>query len=170
MSRKICIIDTSIFCCWLRIPSKETAGQQEDMWDFERTNAKITSEIDNGSTLVLPLATLIETGNHIAQAPHQRFELAQELANHLAQSARSQSPWAAFTEQAELWTDEKLLELSRIWPALAAGGTSMGDATIKDVADYYFKANLTVEILTADQQLKAYQPQRPTIPPPRRRR
>jgi hypothetical protein len=37
-------------------------------------------EIDEGTILVLPLATIIETGNHIAQSPNLRYEKAQELA------------------------------------------------------------------------------------------
>jgi hypothetical protein len=116
------------------------------------------------------MATLIETGNHIAQVHHNRFDIASKLAQCLAQAAQSQSPWAAFTEQAELWTEEKLIELSTSWPTLAATGMSMGDATIKDVADYYDQAGWDVELLTADQGLKAYQPLRvPNIAPPRRR-
>ncbi|MCW5258880.1 hypothetical protein [Verminephrobacter eiseniae] len=62
---------------------------------------------------------------------------------------------------------EKIL-MARTWPALAAGGTSIGDATIKHVAEYYAKAGYAVEIMTGDQGLKAYQPIAP-IPRPRRR-
>ncbi len=34
-------------------------------------DAKINAKIEAKATLVLPLATLIETGNHIAQANHR---------------------------------------------------------------------------------------------------
>src|SRR6218665_1035044 len=60
---------------------------------------------------------------------------------------------------------EKIL-MASTWPALAAGGTSIGDATIKHVAEYYAKAGYAVEIMTGDQGLKAYQPIAPIPHPP----
>lgn len=54
------------------------------------------------------------------------------------------------------------------WPALAAGGITIGDATIKDVAEHYARAGYYVEILTGDAGLKAYEPAKP-IQIPRRR-
>ena len=122
-----------------------------------------------GSTFVLPMATLIETGNHIAQAPNQRFERASSLADYLREAADAQSPWAAFTDQSPLWQAENLRTLANTWPPLAAGGTSIGDATIKDVAEHYAKAGYFVEILTGDEGLKAYEPAQPLAIPRRRR-
>ena len=55
------------------------------------------------------------------------------------------------------------------WPELAAQKISIGDATIKSVADYYAKTGLEVEILTGDAGLKAYQPVTPVSTPRRRR-
>ena len=73
-------------------------------------------------------------------------------------SADEQTPWAAFSEQSTLWTTEKLKKLADAWPNLAAGKLSIGDATIKDVADYYAQMGFKVEILTGDQGIKAYEP------------
>jgi hypothetical protein len=166
--RKVLILDTSVLCCWLRVPGKETAGPNNDLWTHDRIDALINVENAAGSTFVLPIASLIETGNHIAQARGQRYECACELADKLRASADAQSPWAAFTQQAELWTAESLHELANEWPNLAAGGTSIGDATIKNVAEYYAKAGFYVEILTGDAGLKAYEPAQ-VVPQPRRR-
>ena len=41
---------------------------------------------------------------------------------------------------------------------MAVKGISIGDATIKDVAEYYAEAGYEVEILTGDVGLKSYQP------------
>lgn len=140
-----------------------------DRWNYERINQLLKDEGAKGSTFVLPIATLIETGNHIAQAadPH-RFLRAERLASHLRSAADEQSPWAAFTDQSSLWQPEQLRVLADSWPALAAGGTSIGDATIKDVADHYARAGFHVEILTGDEGLKAYQPIAPVRRPRRR--
>ena len=56
----------------------------------------------------------------------------------------------------------------RNWPTLAASGLSIGDTTIKDVAEFYLEAGYQVEILTGDEGLKAYEPT--IVNRPRRRR
>ena len=169
MTRKVLILDTSVLCCWLRVPGRETAGSGEERWTPEKVDAFIREEEANGSTLVLPIASLIETGNHIAQAPSARFECAEKLADCLKAAIEERSPWAAFTAQSPMWEKAHLAQLARSWPGLAAGGTSIGDATIKDVAEYYARAGYDVEILTGDAGLKAYEPERKPAPLPRRR-
>ena len=44
----------------------------------------------------------------------------------------------------------------------------IGDATIKDVAEFYTESGVSVEILTGDEGLKAYEPK--AVKVPRRRR
>jgi hypothetical protein len=169
MGRRVLILDTSVLCCWLRVSGKEETGPAEDRWNHDRINKQISEEKQRNSILVLPIATLIETGNHIAQSPSNRFDTATKLAQCLKDAADAQTPWAAFTEQSPLWEDDSLRNLANSWPSLATSGMSIGDATIKDVAEYYAKAGYDVEILTADTGLKSYQPTSP-IPIPRRRR
>lgn len=169
MAKHVLILDTSVLCCWLRVPGKSTAGPQNNRWDHARIDAEIQQKTQQGGMLVLPLATLIETGNHIAQAPQQRFACAQKLADCLRQAADAHSPWAAFTQQADLWQPHGLHTLAEQWPVLANGGLSIGDATIKQVAEYYAQMGCEVEILTGDEGLKAYQPAHPVLLPRRRR-
>jgi len=106
--RKVLIVDTSLFCVWLQVPGMEDCGTDNDKWDFLRVDRCIQEEKRKGTTLVLPLATLIETGNHIAQAKIKRRETAQALAKIMADAADETSPWAAFGEQLELWESDKL--------------------------------------------------------------
>lgn len=169
MSKRVLILDTSVLCCWLQVSGKEEAGPVNDRWNHDRINTLLEQERAKNSTFVLPIATLIETGNHIAQATSHRFERATSLAGYLREAADAQSPWAAFTDQSPLWQAENLRTLAESWPPLAKGGTSIGDATIKDVAEYYAKAGYFVEILTGDAGLKAYEPVQPIAIPRRRR-
>ena len=169
MSRRVLILDTSVLCCWLRVPGKEEAGPIDDRWDHARIQKLLAEAERKGGTFVLPLASLIETGNHIAQAPKERYETARRLAQHLRDAADANNPWAAFTEQADLWQADKLKSLAEAWPSLAAQRLSMGDATIKDVAEYYARVGYEVEILTGDAGLKSYQPASPPSIPRRRR-
>lgn len=168
MKRKVLILDTSVLCCWLKVTGKDKAGPQNNLWDYKRIKSLLDHERQQGSVFVLPMAALIETGNHIAQATTNRYDCAKRLAKHLYDAADAATPWAAFTEQSSLWDSTNLQKLADYWPDLAAAGTSIGDATIKDVAEYYASAGFVVEILTGDSGLKAYQPAIPT-PIPRRR-
>ncbi|MGI9279502.1 MAG: hypothetical protein ACR2PX_07720 [Endozoicomonas sp.] len=170
MSSKVIIFDTSVLCCWLQVPGKDTCGPESDRWNFKRIEQKISEELEAGSTFVLPLATIMETGNHIAFAPGDKYSLAQSLSQYIRKAATDTDPWAAFGHQAELWRAEKLIKLAESWPELAVQGLGIGDTTIKDVADYYASTSaIEVEILTGDKGLKSYQPTS-QVPKPRRRR
>jgi hypothetical protein len=166
--RKVLVFDTSILCAWLRVPGKETCGPDDDRWDPERVDEKIDTEQRAGTLFVLPLASIVETGNHIAQAAHSRRERAAELARLMRESAEERSPWAAFTDQSGLWTAERLKGLAETWPDLAVQKLSLGDTTIKFVAEHYAQAGYAVEILTGDRGLKSYEPITPAEIPRRR--
>lgn len=169
MSRKVIIFDTSVLCCWLKVPGKDTCGPDKDRWNFDRIDKTIAAEIKKSSTFVLPLAAIIETGNHITQAAGDRYVLAQSLAELIRKTASGTEPWAAFSQQSPLWDKTNLERLAAEWPKLAAEKLSIGDATIKDVAEYYSASGCTVEILTGDQGLKVHQPTRPPLAPRRRK-
>lgn len=169
MKRKVLIFDTSILCCWLEVPGKTTCGSKDEQWNKSRIDEFIDKEQRADSTFVLPVASIIETGNHIAQTKGDRFTLATQLAEKLRDTANETSPWAAFEHQVELWNKKSMNRLADAWPELAKQGLGIGDATIKDVAEYYAKAGYEVEILTGDEGLKAYQPAKPP-PVPRRRK
>ncbi|HRK27272.1 MAG TPA: hypothetical protein PK239_08285 [Chitinophagales bacterium] len=170
--KKVVTLDTSMFCVWLQVPNYETCGTTDDVWDYARVNQKITEEIHNQSTLVLPLAAIIETGNFISHIRgNLRYEKANKLCEILISTVHKQEPWAAFSEQSELWNDENVLELAYNWASLAEQGISIADTAIIKVAQYYAEWGCSVEILTGDEGLRAYQPTPPQQPPiiPRRR-
>lgn len=133
--KKVLIIDTSILCILLSVPGKTTCGSGSNQWNRERVDKLLQQEIQASTTLVLPLATILKTGNHIAQARSQRYETAQALAQIMVQAADERTPWAAFTAQSVLWDADGLRKLATEWPNLAAQKVSIGDATIKTVAE-----------------------------------
>lgn len=165
MPGKVLILDTSILCVHLNIPHMDTCGPDNDKWDAARVAKKIRDEEAAGTIFVLPMATLIESGNHITH--HGDHTHAAKLAEIIRRTAAEETPWAAFSDQHTLWTPEKLVELADIWPTVCKN-LSIGDATIKNVADHYAAANYTVEILTGDGGLKSVEPI-PTAETPRRR-
>lgn len=167
MPRSVVILDTSVLCCWLRVPGRETAGSGDGRYDCSRATAEIDRAIADGATLVLPIAAVIEAGNFIAQAGSHRFEAATRLMDQLRAAVQAESPWGAFVEQNSLWADDRLIRLANEWPTQAANRTSIGDATIAGVAEYYARTGMRVTILTSDEGLRDFQP---TIAPPMPRR
>jgi hypothetical protein len=167
--RRVVVFDTSVLCVWLKVHGKETCGPEEDFWDRERVQALVTEETRQRSIFVMPLATIIETGNHIAHSGKRRFETAAALMDLLQRALDEQEPWAAFSQQADLWSDENMHRLVREWPELARAALSLGDATISRVADFYARTGAEVVIATGDQGLRAYQPAVPVRQPRRRR-
>lgn len=158
MPQKIIIIDTSILCVYLRIPFMETCGKAPNVYTYEDVKTEIEMETQADSQLVLPLATIVETGNHIAQLTNNRRPYAEALATIIRASINDENPWTAFSTQIELWNDENLLALADKFVDYAERGLGIGDTTIVDVADFYYKARHNVEIFTGYAGLKSYQP------------
>lgn len=167
--RKVLVLDTSILCIWLQIPRMETCGPDHDKWNYSRVQTKLEEERKQGTTFVLPLASIIESGNHISQLGGDRLAPAQRLAQVMRESADQKTPWAAFGEQTQLWSPEELKTLADKWPPLAVRKLSLGDVTTKDVADYYVKTGWRVELLTGDQGLKVHSLAAPAVIPRRRK-
>jgi len=165
MNKKVLIIDTSILCVWLKVPGKDSCGSGTKIITYNDVNERIEQEKRQGTTFVLPIASIIETGNHIAHSPGNRWLLGNAFADMISEMADAKSPWAAFTAQNALWQPDKMKELAERWKQTVVSGQSMGDASIVDVASYYGKMGFDVEIFTGDEGLKAYEPEsRPSIP------
>jgi hypothetical protein len=69
----VCLIDTTILCEFLAVPTKSN--------DVQTIQAQVADFAEQRATLLLPMATLIETGNHIAQngTEHQRRDISQKF-------------------------------------------------------------------------------------------
>jgi len=166
--RRVLVVDTSILCVLLDVPGKTVCGSQNNLWDKARVDSVLESEKEQGAFLVLPLAVIIETGNHIAHSQNA-WECASAFCEIIKKSLDAESPWVSFSQQDVLWSKENLHTLANEWPEYAKSSFSIGDMTIKMVAEYYAEASCTVRILTGDQGLKAYEPSA-EIPTPRRYR
>lgn len=159
MSKKVLIVDTCLACVWMKVPKMEVAGPDNDRWDYVRVNKKIESEIAKGTLLVLPLASIIETGNHITLIKKRdRMPFIDKFGKIIQQSIDGESPWIAFSSQKDLREGNHLSEVVDRWVSMNKKGKhSFGDVSILDVATTYRSAGFDVEILTADVLLKSYE-------------
>ena len=111
--QQVIIIDTSILCVYLEVPGKEIVGKDDDKWDKQRVDQSLDERIKHKAQFIVPVAAIIETGNHIAQANHQRFVTANRFANLLIQMANREMLWEIFTEQEYQLIQEKKSSLSK---------------------------------------------------------
>ena len=100
----ICIVDTSVFCNILDIPGRNQ--------ERGRALAELESYLDEDHTLLLPLAAVYETGNHIAHIANgeQRRQTARRFVDQVRKAINGSSPWKPTPipdQQATLgWLDE----------------------------------------------------------------
>ena len=160
MARKVIILDTSILCVWLRIPNMDSIEKSgEKPITYDDVSKSIEKETADSSRIVLPLASIIECGNHITQINRKDSQkYVNECAGFIEKALDGSEPWDIFTNQSELLSTEGLRNLVNEWKSLSCCGLSMGDVSIKQVAYYYYSKGYTAEIFTGDTGLKAYQP------------
>lgn len=160
MAKKVLILDTSILCVWLDIPGKNKIEKKgEDVIGRPDVEKKINEEISNGTRIVLPLASVIECGNHVTQIKGcDPKTYVDKFADFISKSIDGDEPWDIFTNQTELFDKVKLKELVDKWRNMAISGISMGDASIIQVAELYASRNFSAEIFTGDTGLKSYEP------------
>lgn len=156
----VVFIDTTVLCNFLRVPGKaQQQGIVQDDYDRRRTA---------GHTFVLPMATVIEAGNHIAQLPEslgdQRRRCADRLTSVLRLVAAGTQPWVLVETE---WNRDLLNQFcdgnaSKSTPSfieVATQGTlGGGDLAILIERDRYAERVMgqEIQIWTYDQQLAAW--------------
>ncbi|HEY3365763.1 MAG TPA: hypothetical protein VGK74_11970 [Symbiobacteriaceae bacterium] len=142
-------IDTSIMDNLLNLPGKNERHQD--------ARDELTRLVKRKDTLILPVATVIETGNHIAQlrvaqfTGDQRYQLAQKFAEFLRATAKGQAPW----EFGPPFDAAMLEQIADLLPKMAAKQIGGGDTSIRAAFDRYVATtpNVSVRVWSYDSDL-----------------
>lgn len=158
----VSIIDTSILCNIINIPHMNQDHQ-------EVLEELVILQEDRQQTLILPLATIIETGNHVAHIAdgNLRRERAQTMAELINRTVNDQAPWSYYGKEFER---EDLLEISSAVVENAVWEIGIGDLSIVQVYKKYkntVPAIGSIRIWSLDNHLKSYYEEMPSV---RRRR
>lgn len=158
----IFLIDTSIFLNILNVPNCNQ-NRKLVLEDFKTYS-------QSGCSFLLPMATIMETGNHIAQNGDGRLrrEVATRFIKEVKAAFKGEAPW----QTTEFPDTTKILEWIDKFPDLAGQnksphkqeGTSFGDLSIIEEFNKLCKRCPYTEIYiwSLDQDLKNYY-QKPTI-------
>ncbi len=173
MKKKIWIIDTNILCVYLQVPNKDTCENA----DATHIIQQINTAAKEGVELVLPIAVIIETGNHIGNIAdgngNARRTIKQKFTDLVTNCINGVSPWKPFNNQKMLFDDENLMQLMQDWNARQDTRSTIGDISILQVKEFYTKKGIyEVSIYTCDEGLRAYNDpiHTPTLQAPRRRK
>lgn len=83
----VTFIDTSILCELLRVPGKSDPSR------FSIVTAEMDQRATAGERFVIPVTSLIETGNHIAQCAGDRYRIAGKLTAMIRAALDGSAPW-----------------------------------------------------------------------------
>jgi hypothetical protein len=116
----ICIVDTTVFCNVLDVP-----GYNQDK---DEALATLRNYISERFSLLLPLATVYETGNHIAHVPdgQLRRKAAVRFVEQVRLAVDGKSPWTP----TPLPGAEELASWLAEFPDRAMRGVSLADLSI----------------------------------------
>lgn len=118
--RAVAIVDTSIFCNVLNIPHMSS--------DRTQVVEKLKELIEEDTNLLLPMAAVYETGNHIAQLSdgRNRRRFAESFVEQVKKAIEGEAPWKVM----QLPKMEEVEEWLGGFPDSAMRGAGMGDLSI----------------------------------------
>jgi hypothetical protein len=146
------LVDTSIFCEIVPVPGRSQRR--------EETLAELECYIRENVTLLLPIATILETGNHIAHIPDggQRRHTALTFAKLVQQALDNVEGPAPWTVPQPLLAPEDLQGYLGEFPDCAMQEIGLGDLSI--IKEYERQCRLhqvrRVFIWSVDRHLAAY--------------
>lgn len=145
---KVHFVDTSVLDNLLNVPGKNQ--------DHYTINEEYKQLAENGDTFVLPVAVLVETGNHIAQARGgDRFALASTFASLVSDAVNGEGNWHV----RPAISDSVLKSILSQYPEKASGSTGFGDVSIIEQFEEYWHDKQPIgemRIWSTDRHLSAY--------------
>ena len=146
--RSVAIVDTSIFCNVLNIPNMN--GEREQVMK------QLEDFLETETTLLLPMAAVYETGNHIAHLSdgRNRRRFAEAFVEQVKKAMTGEAPWQVM----QVPTTEEVGDWLNGFPDSAMRGAGMGDLfIIKEWEKFKGKVpDCRIFIWSLDRDLKGY--------------
>lgn len=143
-------IDTSVMLNLLEVPNM--CSDTEEVKEEWRQNLK------SNDVLIMPTATIIETGNHIAHIANgnKRREIAGKFGEFLRKTAQGEAPWMLYSVKN---VKEELLYLADNIEDFATRKIGIGDMSIVYAFEHYIEETPgvgTIMIWSKDTHLQGY--------------
>ena len=143
-------IDTSVMLNLLEVPDRCN--------EADRIKQEWKQSLASNDTLIMPSATIIETGNHIAHIRNadKRRKIASRFGEFLQKTAMEEAPWQLYEVKN---IKEELLYLAEHIEDFATKKTGIGDMSIIYAYERYIEetpAIGTIMIWSTDAHLQGY--------------
>jgi hypothetical protein len=144
----VCLLDTSVFCNIVPVPGRDQ--------DKEAALSQMRAYVDSGTSLLLPIAAILETGNLIGRLSDgsSRRSAASDFARVVTQAIRGEAPFTP----TPLVEPEVLLEWIDEFPDSAMRRLGLADLSI--IKEFERQCELNphrrVFIWSLDQHLAGY--------------
>ena len=158
LGQEVIFIDTSILCNIVPVPGFDQHR--------EKVRAEMKEYVEKKAKFILPITTVIETGNHIAQLAggNDRRESAERFSEILRLVVEHKAPWSLFDVE---WREDFLSDLlegadtEESLVDLAVRKVGLGDLCIlTERMRYERRTQLRATIWTLDKALAAHNPSR----------
>lgn len=140
------LVDTTVFCNVIRVPGRDQNVREVQRLHEERLRA--------GWSLLLPIAVMVETGNHIAHAADGRLRRAS--ADRFAKAVRGAIDGSAPWTPASAWGLDEVRAWLQEFPDSAMRGVSFADMTIVKEYERLRVAAPRHRIWSLDRHLQGY--------------
>ncbi|MBS0202274.1 MAG: hypothetical protein JSS49_05185 [Planctomycetes bacterium] len=144
----VALIDTSVFCNIIPIPNRDQ--NRDEILD------RLEELINDSTTLLLPMAAVLEAGNHIAHLTngHARRDTARLFCKLVCDAIDGTSPWTP----TPFWDVLILRKWMNEFPDHAKTGIGLGDLSIIREWERQCSLNRTrrVFIWSLDEHLRGY--------------
>lgn len=150
----VVFIDTSVLCNLIPVPGRNQ--------DEEQVREELSSRLQNGDQLILPITAVIETGNFVAQLGdgRERLATAQKLEDILRLICASKAPWVLH----DVAWNQLFLKLfldgagtGMTYTEHAQNNVGAGDLCILTEREHYrARTKINAEVWTLDHALSAH--------------
>lgn len=148
--RSVCLIDSSVFCNLLGIPGRCS--------DADSIRRQFREKVEADQSLLLPLATVLETGNHIAHIADGRVrrKTAERFVEQVRGALEGDAPWTLTPMPAA----KHILDWIDQFPDCAKREIGFGDLSILQELRrlQQLSPSTPVYIWTLDHHLAAHNP------------
>ena len=147
MGGTIHIMDTSVYLELMKIPgcySVETSS---------KLAVELENIIKNGDRIIIPIGTIIESGNNIVRAANgRRYDLINRFIDDVNAAIESRAPYSI----GKMGDEEQLIVWLSIFRELAHSQIEFGDVTCIAEFNLWKDMKMPVEIWSDDKHLQSY--------------
>lgn len=147
MPGTIRIMDTSVYLALLRVPKHAAKVRSEEL------SRELEKYVNDNDIIIIPIGTIIESGNHIARAiDGRRYEIVERFVQDILAAIEQRAPYSI----GQLGNEDQLKSWLISFKSHAESNIEFGDVICIEEYKIWSELGRPVEIWSDDECLKPY--------------